>query len=292
MPTRSTACCRCCAPARRSPGFTSRARATSTFTGSTTASCAGFRARGGEIRTAAEVLALDRDGDGWRIETRGGTLRAGIVVNAAGAWADQVAALAGVAQFGLEPRRRTALTVAAPAGCDPSPWPMAVDVEESFYIKPDAGRLLMSPADETPSAPCDAQPDEMDVAICIDRVERAFDLTVRRIEAKWAGLRSFVADRVPVVGYAPDAPGFLLAGGPGRLRHPVVAGAGAAGGGAGRGPAGADRHRRRGGVGGRSCPGPADPRGVSRPRGQKPAGFTRAPGPRPRITRPDGAPGS
>ena len=172
-------------------------------------------AAGGELRCGAEVLALARDGAGWLVETPEGALRAEIVVNAAGAWADDLAAKADVVRIGLLPKRRTALLVAAPEDATPDAWPMAVDIDERFYIKPDAGKLLISPADETPSPPCDAQPEEMDVAICIDRIQRAFDLPVRRIEHKWAGLRSFVADKCPVAGYAPDAPGFFWLAGQG-----------------------------------------------------------------------------
>lgn len=170
---------------------------------------------GGVQRMGAEVLALARHGAGWRVETRLGALRAEIVVNAAGAWADEVAILAGVAPLGLVPRRRTALLVAPPPGQNPENWPMLEDVDEEFYMKPDAGKLLLSPADATPSPPCDAQPDEMDVAICIDRVQGALDLPVRRIEHKWAGLRSFVGDGDPVAGFAPDAPGFFWLAGQG-----------------------------------------------------------------------------
>jgi len=137
------------------------------------------------------------------------------VVNAAGAWADDLAAMAGIERIGLTPKRRTALLVDPPAGLNPDPWPMAVDIDEEFYIKPDAGKLLLSPADETPSPPCDAQPEDLDVAIAIDRIQTAFDLPVRRVAHKWAGLRSFVADKAPVVGHAPDAPGFVWLAGQG-----------------------------------------------------------------------------
>ena len=137
-------------------------------------------------------------------------LMAGLVVLQVGArnfadlglpWADELARMAGVAQLGLRPLRRTALLVAPPAGVVPDAWPMVVDVDEDFYLKPDAGKLLLSPADETPAPPSDAQPDEMDVAICVDRIQGAFDLEVRRIEHKWAGLRSFLPDKMPAVGY-------------------------------------------------------------------------------------------
>ncbi|HEV7371105.1 FAD-dependent oxidoreductase [Arenibaculum sp.] len=174
-----------------------------------------FRARGGVLRTRCELLALERSGAGWALRTSGGTIRAEVVVDAAGAWADEVAAMAGVPRIGLVPKRRTALVVSAPGGAVPHGWPMVVDIDEQFYLKPDAGRLLISPADETPSPPCDAQPEEIDVAICIDRIERAFDITVGRIENKWAGLRSFVADKTPVAGFDPGAPGFFWLAGQG-----------------------------------------------------------------------------
>lgn len=174
-----------------------------------------FRASGGRIEADSEVLGLEREAGGWRIETRGGTIRAGMVVNAAGAWADEIGAMAGAAPIGLVPKRRTAMIVPAPEEMDVATFAMAVDVDERFYLKPDAGRLLISPADETPSPPCDAQPEEIDVAICIDRIETAFDLSVRRVENRWAGLRSFVADKTPVAGFDPVAPGFFWLAGQG-----------------------------------------------------------------------------
>ena len=170
---------------------------------------------GGVLRSRAAVEALSRHAGGWRIAAGTAVLDAGIVVNAAGAWADAVAGLAGIAPVGLVPKRRTALLVAPPDGMRPDDWPMAVDLDEQFYLKPEAGQLLLSPADATPSAPCDAQPEELDVAICIDRIQSAFDLPVRRIAHKWAGLRSFVADGCPVVGHDPQAPGFFWLAGQG-----------------------------------------------------------------------------
>lgn len=172
-------------------------------------------APGGVLRCNAEVLALAREGAGWRLTTRRGEISAEIVVNAAGAWADELAAMAGVVRIGLEPLRRTALLVAPPSGVSVEGWPLAADVDETFYVRPDAGKLMLSPADRTPSPPCDAQPEELDIALCIDRVQQALDLPVRRIEHKWAGLRSFVADGCPVAGYAPDAPGFFWLAGQG-----------------------------------------------------------------------------
>jgi len=174
-----------------------------------------FRANDGALHLRAEVLGLTRAGDDWEVETGAGLLRAPVVVNAAGAWADEVARLAGVRPLGLRPLRRTAMLVAPPAGTMSDAWPMAVDCEERFYLKPDAGKLLISPADATPSAPCDARPEEIDVAVCVDRIETAFELRVRRIEHKWAGLRSFLPDGNPAVGYDPVAPGFVWLAGQG-----------------------------------------------------------------------------
>jgi len=175
----------------------------------------GLRHRGGEVFCNAAINHIDRHNGIWYLHHRAATYAAPIMVNAAGAWADTVAAMAGVATVGLVPRRRTALTIPAPPGVDPGPWPAVDDVDEQFYLKPEAGRLLLSPADETPSPPCDAQPDEMDIALCIDRVQKAFALNVERIENRWAGLRSFVSDRAPVCGFDPAVPGFFWLAGQG-----------------------------------------------------------------------------
>lgn len=174
-----------------------------------------FRAAGGHIETGREVSGLSRDGEGWRLESRHGDIRADIVVNAAGAWADELARMAGAHMAGLVPKRRTVLVVPGLQGTDSSRWPMVVDIEERFYLKPDAGRFLISPADETPSPPCDAQPEEIDIAVCIDRIETAFDLKIERIENKWAGLRTFAPDSTPVVGFDPIVPGFFWLAGQG-----------------------------------------------------------------------------
>jgi D-arginine dehydrogenase len=174
-----------------------------------------LRARGGELAVDAEVTGLTRERGGWRVETPGRAISAGVVVNAAGAWADRVGGLAGARPVGLEPCRRTALIVDAPQGADTRTWPMVIDIDEQFYFRPDSGGLLLSPGDETPSEPCDVQPEELDIAIAVDRVQGATSLDVRRIRRSWAGLRSFVADRTPVAGFAPDAPGFFWLAGQG-----------------------------------------------------------------------------
>jgi D-arginine dehydrogenase len=116
---------------------------------------------------------------------------------------------------GLVPKRRTAFTSEVPAGCDISAWPLVIDALESFYFKPDAGVLLLSPANEDPVTPQDVQPEELDIAIAVDRIEAATTLRIRQVRRKWAGLRSFVADKTPVVGFAPDAPGFFWLAGQG-----------------------------------------------------------------------------
>jgi D-arginine dehydrogenase len=174
-----------------------------------------LKARGGELLVNAEVVRLSRQPTGWLVETPDARIEARVVINAAGAWADVVARLAGVRTVGLQPNRRTALIVSAPEGSNSDEWPMVIDVDEQFYFRPDAGALLLSPGDETPSDPCDAQPEELDIAIAVDRVQGATTLEVHRIRRSWAGLRSFVADRSPVVGYAPDAPGFFWLAGQG-----------------------------------------------------------------------------
>jgi D-arginine dehydrogenase len=174
-----------------------------------------FRQRGGRLVTDAEVTKLARAGSCWNVATRAGDFSAPVVVNAAGAWADVVARLAGLPPVGLVPMRRTVLTIAPPPGIDASRWPMTLDIEEDFYFKPDAGRLLVSPADETPVPPSDVQPDELDIAIAIDRLMRATTIEVQRVERKWAGLRSFVPDKTTVNGFDPLADGFFWLAGQG-----------------------------------------------------------------------------
>ena len=169
----------------------------------------GVRARGGALVTDAEVRGLTRQGGRWVAETPAGDFAAPVVVNAAGAWCDVVAGLAGAAPIGLVPKRRTAITFDPPAGVEIDAWPQVIDIDEAFYFKPDAGRIMASPADETPSPPCDAQPEELDIAITVDRIERATSFEVRRVAHSWAGLRSFVADKTLVAGFDEQAEGFF-----------------------------------------------------------------------------------
>ncbi len=168
-----------------------------------------FRQRGGVMTLATPIRELERLRDGWRIRTKDLDICAPILVNAAGAWAGEIGLLAGAADIGLRPLKRTACLIDPPAGYETAAWPMLMNVEEEFYLKPDAGLLLLSPADETLVEPCDAQPDELDIAIAVDRLEAATTLQVRRIVSKWAGLRSFVRDRSPVAGFDKRDPSFF-----------------------------------------------------------------------------------
>jgi len=170
----------------------------------------GMRALGGALRCDAEVTAIARHGSVWRVTIAGGdTFEAPVVINAAGAWCDAIAALAGVAPIGLVPKRRTAFTFPAPEGFDVRAWPTVIGVDESFYFKPEAGQMLGSPANADPVPPQDVQPEVEDVATGIDRIEHASHLSIRRPSRTWAGLRSFVADGDLVGGFATDAPGFF-----------------------------------------------------------------------------------
>ena len=175
----------------------------------------GLRARGGTLMTEAGVTAFARARGLWHAETPAGAYCAPVVVNAAGAWCDAVAARAGVAPIGLQPKRRTAFIFDGPADGGVDGWPMVHDIDDAFYLKPDAGRILGSPADETPSEPCDVYPEELDIAIGADRIMQATTLDIRHIRNKWAGLRSFVRDRQPVAGFDVAAEGFFWLAGQG-----------------------------------------------------------------------------
>jgi D-arginine dehydrogenase len=175
----------------------------------------GMKERGAKVVSATLVQSIVREASVWRVVSGEQSFESPVVINAAGAWADAVAKLAGVLPIGLEPRRRTALLIDAPANTAIDAWPMVLDVGDTFYFKPDAGRLLLSPADETPTEPCDAQPDDLDVAIAVDRFEQATTVSVQRVRHQWAGLRSFVADRSPVIGFDSKAEGFFWLAGQG-----------------------------------------------------------------------------
>lgn len=183
-----------------------------------------IRANGGEVRTKSPVTAISR-GARWQVSTPQGVVEADLLVNAAGAWADEVAGLAGVAPIGLTPMRRSMARVAAPEGHDPARWPMIFGVNEAWYMKPDAGALLISPAEEEPTTPHDAWAEDMVLAEGIARYEAVMTEPVTRMISNWAGLRSFAPDRNLVIGRdAQDSGFFWLAGqgGYGFLTCPAV----------------------------------------------------------------------
>lgn len=173
------------------------------------------RAAGTRLFTGCRVGRVQRERGLWMLEHSGERIAAPVLVNAAGAWADALAVACGARPLGLQPLRRTALLVDPPAGTDIRTWPAVIDADEEFYFKPDAGKLLLSPADETPDLPGDAHPDELDIAIGVDRVQAALDLQVRRVTHSWAGLRTFSPDRAPVLGFDPDVSGFFWCAGQG-----------------------------------------------------------------------------
>ncbi len=175
----------------------------------------GLRQRHGEIVADTEVTGISRTAKGWCAQSQRDTFVAPVMINAAGAWCDEIARLARVRPIGLIPKRRTVIMFDPPEDIDVREWPVVADIEDGFYFKPDAGRILASPGDETPMPPCDVQPDELDVAITVDQLERATTLQVRRIGRKWAGLRSFVKDKSPVVGMDDREHGFFWLAGQG-----------------------------------------------------------------------------
>lgn len=171
------------------------------------------RRAGAELVCAAAVTGASRNGC-WRIETRAGVFEGEMLVNAAGAWADPVARIAGAPAIGVTPLRRTMvqLRVDPPAT---AALPLVTDARDRFYFKPEAGRLWLSPHDEIPSDPCDAAPEDLDVAVAIDKLQTAVDWRIEAVERKWAGLRSFAPDRKPVYGFDPVLPGFFWCAGQG-----------------------------------------------------------------------------
>ncbi len=174
------------------------------------------RANGATIKTGAPVTALRREADGiWAAETPQGEVRARIVVNAAGAWADPVAAMAGVVPLGLTPHRRSMARIPAPGGLDVSRWPMIFGVGETWYAKPDAGALIVSPAEEDAMEAHDAWADDMVLAEGLARYEERVTEPVTRLISSWAGLRTFAPDRVPVIGFDPSQRDFFWLAGQG-----------------------------------------------------------------------------
>ncbi len=166
----------------------------------------GAKTRGATLLTDAKVTAI---APGFVVTSTRGTFTAPVIVNAAGAWGDEIARLANVTPLGLEAKRRSAFLFAGPEGVDVSAWPMVIDLEERFYFKPEGQRLLASPANQDPMPPQDVQPDELDIALGVDRLTQCSTLSVDRIHRKWAGLRTFAPKRGVVIGFAPASPGFF-----------------------------------------------------------------------------------
>jgi D-arginine dehydrogenase len=194
-----------------------------------------LRAHGGVLALRHRAGRIERRDGTWDVHTNAGDVfRAPVVVNAAGAWGDEVAGIAGVARLGLTPCRRTGVII------DPTPWhvdhwPLLNDVHQTWYARTEARtRLMVSPADQTPMHPHDVQPDEMDVAIAIDRMQQALDITVQRVERSWSGLRTFTQDGSLAFGWDRAGEGFFWCVGQGGYWHPDLAGRWAAGGGPGR----------------------------------------------------------
>ncbi|WP_409284818.1 NAD(P)/FAD-dependent oxidoreductase [Pseudomonas protegens] len=176
----------------------------------------GIRRHQGQVYTDHEVLGLQRDEQGlWQVQTNGQTFSAPLLINAAGAWADQIGAMAGARRLGLQPKRRAAFIFAGPEGLDTHHWPMLVSLDESFYMKPDAGMFLGSPANADPVEPHDVQPEELDIALGIYQIEEATTLSIRRPTRTWAGLRSFVSDGDLLAGFDPQVPGLFWVAGQG-----------------------------------------------------------------------------
>ncbi|SVE10407.1 uncharacterized protein METZ01_LOCUS463261, partial [marine metagenome] len=175
----------------------------------------GARTKGAQLRPDARVKTLERRNNAWLVHAGGCDIVAKVVINAAGAWCDQLAEMAGAERVGLVPKRRTAILFQGPVHIPFCEWPAFIDADEEFYARPESGALMGSPADETPMEPCDVQPEELDIAIAVDRLQRATTLEIKHISRSWAGLRSFVADKSPVVGFDPQIEGFFWLAGQG-----------------------------------------------------------------------------
>jgi D-arginine dehydrogenase len=190
----------------------------------------GLRRRGGQVRAASALAGAARDGSGWRLTTPDGALTADVIVNAAGAWADVVAQAAGVRPVGVRPLRRT-IFISPITWPDPTGgWPFISDAGERFYWKAEHDQVLASPADETPDVPRDVRPEEEDIARAVEVINEHSRLALHSVRSAWAGLRTFAADRSPVVGPWPDQPGFFWfagQGGYGIQMAPALARAGA-----------------------------------------------------------------
>ena len=176
----------------------------------------GLTANGGTLVNSSEVTRIDRRNGKWCVNNaKGEAYSAPVLINAAGAWAEQIGQLAGAAKIGIQPRRRTAALVDVPSEVDAVNLPMVIDVGYQFYFRPNGGKLLVSPADQTPVEPCDVQPEEIDVAIAIDRLESVTTLRIRHVARRWAGLRTFTPDEIPAAGWDKTLPRFYWLAGQG-----------------------------------------------------------------------------
>jgi D-arginine dehydrogenase len=185
----------------------------------------GARARGATFALSSRITRISRGHFGWDLATDSDVHRAAYLVNAAGAWADAIAQMAGVGPIGLEPRRRTAFLFDPPVGAEITRWPAAIALDESWYFKPEARMLMGSPADAEIVSPHDVVAEDFDVAVAVDRIEAATTMSIGRPRHMWAGLRSFVADGEPVCGSDPSDPAFFWAaalGGYGIQSAPAV----------------------------------------------------------------------
>ena len=175
----------------------------------------GLKSNNGTIVFNAEVNKIEKLNQDWKVYTKTDHFSAPIIINAAGAWCDEVAVLAGCKPLGLEPKRRTVIIFENSENINTSNWPVVIDVEDNFYFKSEAGKILASPADETDSLPCDSQPEEIDIAMTVARIEEATSFKIKKIDHKWAGLRSFFPDRTPTVGEDPLVSNFYWLAGQG-----------------------------------------------------------------------------
>lgn len=173
------------------------------------------RQHGAQFVMKTPAQQITRVSNRWRVKTSNGAYEAPVLINAAGAWADEIAFMANVGKVDLVAMRRSAAIVPPPEGVDVTGWPFVASASESWYAKPDAGKFMVSPADEDPVEPHDAWADDMALAEGLYRFEQAVTMPLTRVERNWAGLRSFVSDRTPVVGFAPDADGFFWLAGQG-----------------------------------------------------------------------------
>jgi len=174
-----------------------------------------IKAAGGKVVTSASVTKITKQNGAWTVETPAGTFSGAKIINASGGWVQQVSDMAGLGYRNVVPFRRTAVTFDAPAGTDLHRWPMTFDVAETFYFKPEAGKVMVSPVDMEPSVPCDAQADELEVAVAIDRIQTFTTMEVKTISHKWGGLRTFAPDHEPVIGPDPEDNDFVWLAGQG-----------------------------------------------------------------------------